>query len=114
VVVTLGPEIRVGAHVYKLYVSNPVDFDGHDATVNHRRQEIYVAEQLSPSRKAVALWEELFHIIDGVSAIGLEHTSLKVLAEQAAEVCGSLGIELDWSGVPYWRETPTDKGKGSL
>lgn len=92
-------EYQFGAHRYHLYFSEMVKLDGHDATTNHRAQEIYIDPTLPESRKVLAFVHEVIHIIALVWKIEISESDIDRMAEGFIQFLDSLSVRLDWSGI---------------
>jgi len=99
------PNIKVvqawqfGAHKYNLYFSEMVRLDGHDATTNHRAQEIYLDPTLPESRKVLALVHEIVHIVALVWKMVISEDDIDRIAEGFIQLLNNLDIKLDWSMI---------------
>lgn len=97
--VKVAQEYQFGAHRYHLYFSEMVRLDGHDATTNHREQEIYIDPSLPESRRVLALIHEVLHIIALVWKIDISNSDIDRVAEGIIQFLDSLNVKLDWSGI---------------
>ena len=99
--ISVPTELIIGSHSYKVLFNQTVAEDGHDATVSHKLQEIWIAPDLPNSRKAASLIHEYLHIVCNVQRIGrIDEDDMDRLAEGIASLFVQLGIPLDWSNIP--------------
>lgn len=95
------PKITIGVHEYSIYFSEMVKNDGHDATVNHRLQEIYIDPDLPPSRKLLSLLHEILHIIYKVWKIDYsDDYEIDRVAEGIAVFLQHFDVEFKWELIP--------------
>jgi len=94
-------QLSVGAHTYKVMFNQIVYDDGHDATVSHKLQEIWIAPDMPDSRKVVSLIHEFLHVVCNVQRVErIDENDMDRISEGLASLFAQLGITLDWSNVP--------------
>ena len=99
--VVVTPVIYVGSHKYTIAFDEVVEWDGHDATINYRRNEIVLNPHRSEQDKPIDLIHELLHLVSRVWCVDLRERDIDALGEGLGQVLFTgLGIELDWSDIP--------------
>jgi Zn-dependent peptidase ImmA (M78 family) len=99
-VINAPAQLSVGAHTYKVLFNQVVYDDGHDATVQHKLQEIWIAPNQPDSRKMSCLLHEYLHIVCQVQRIEMSEDDMDRIAEGMADFLTKLNISFDWSQIP--------------
>ena len=93
-------KVYYGCHTFKVFLKDE-SLPDDEAQVYHLLQEIRVRDNVPLSRRNVAFIHENIHCINLHYSCDLSEETIEKLAEGLGRLLFStLGIELDWSGIP--------------